>query len=79
VALDKARDVPVLGSPIVAFEDEDVATCSGTAVALAAALVVGVGQGRADGVAQGFGIAGLGGTDAVGQPSFFHSASRRTA
>ena len=79
VALDKTRDVPMLGSAIVALKDEDVATCGAAAVAFAAALVVRVGQGRADGIAQGFGIAGLGGTDAVGQPSFFHSASRRTA
>ena len=40
MALDKTRDVPVLGSAIVAFEDEDVAAGGGTVVAFAAALVV---------------------------------------
>jgi hypothetical protein len=79
VALDKTRDVPVLGSAIVAFEDEDVAAGGGTVVAFAAALVVGMRQGGADGIAQGFRVFGLGGADAVGQPSFFHCASRRTA
>ena len=79
MALDKTRNVPVLRGAIVPLEDEDVAARGGAAVAFTAALVVGMGQGGTDGVAQGRGIAGLGGADAVGQPSFFHSASRRTA
>jgi len=45
VTLDETRDVPVLGSTIVAFEDEDVAARRGAAVAFAAALVVGMGEG----------------------------------
>jgi len=45
VTLDETRDVPVLGSTIVAFEDEDVAARRGAAIAFAAALVVGVGEG----------------------------------
>jgi len=44
VALDETRDIPVLGTPIVAFEDEDVAARRGAAVAFAAALMVGMRQ-----------------------------------
>jgi hypothetical protein len=79
MTLDKTRDVPMLGSPIVALQDEDVAARRGTAVAFATTLVVGMRQGRTDGIAQRRGISGLGGADAVCQTSFFHSASPRTA
>jgi len=44
VALDKTRDIPVLGSAVVAFQDEDVAARRGAAVAFATALVVGMRQ-----------------------------------
>ena len=79
MAFDKTCHIPVLGSAIVALEDEDVATGGRAAVAFAASLVVRVSQGRTDGFAQARSIAGLGSADTVGQPSFFHSASRRTA
>ncbi len=45
VTLDETRDVPMLGSAVVVLQDEDVAARRGAAVAFAATLVVGMGEG----------------------------------
>lgn len=79
VALDETGHLPRLRWPIEAFEDEDVAAGGGTSVALAAALMVRMRKRRADPHPQRFGVAGLGRADAIGETSFFHAASRRTA
>jgi hypothetical protein len=79
VALDEAGHLPVLGRTVVALEDEDVAAAGGAAVAFASTLVVGVSQRRANARAQRFSVSCLGRADAIGQTSFFHAASRRTA
>jgi hypothetical protein len=79
VALDKTSHLPVLGSAVIAFEDEDVAAAGSATVALAAALAAWMGEGRANSIPKRSGVAGLGGADAIGQTSFFHSASCRTA
>jgi hypothetical protein len=57
VALDEAGDLPVVRRAIEAFQHQDVAAAGGAGVALAAALMVGVRQRRADGVAQRLGVA----------------------
>ncbi|MCA1646946.1 MAG: hypothetical protein LC797_16285 [Chloroflexi bacterium] len=44
MALDETRDVPTLGRAVITLEDEDVATRRSAAVALAAALMVRVGE-----------------------------------
>jgi hypothetical protein len=79
VALDKTGHLPVLGSAVIAFEDEDIAAAGCATVTLAPALVVWMGEGRANGIPKRRSVAGLGGADAIGQTSFFHSASCRTA
>jgi hypothetical protein len=79
MALDEASQLPVLGRSIVVFEDEDVAACRGPTIALAAALVVRVGQRTADRFAQRHGVVHLGGADAICQTTFFHGACCRTA
>jgi hypothetical protein len=45
VALDETGDLPVLARPVIALQDENVAAGGTAAVAFAAALVVGMGQG----------------------------------
>jgi hypothetical protein len=45
VALDETRDLPIVGRAIEALQDEDVAARRGAAVAFAAALMVGMGEG----------------------------------
>jgi hypothetical protein len=50
VTLDETRHLPVVGGTVVALEHEDVAPSGSAAVALAFALVIGVREGRADGV-----------------------------
>jgi len=72
VALDEAGDLPFMSLSIVAFEDQDVASAGGSGIALAAALVIGMGKGAADGVAEVSCIAGLSGANAVGETSLFH-------
>jgi hypothetical protein len=79
VALDKTSHLPVLGGAVVAFEDEDVAPAGSPGVTLAPTLVIRMREGRANSIPKRDGVAGLGGADAIGQTSFFHSASRRTA
>ena len=79
VTLDESGDLPIVAGAIEALEDEDVAAASGAAVAFAAALLVGVRQGGADGVAERRGVIRIGGADAVRQTSLFHGPSRRTA
>jgi len=44
VALDEASHLPVVVAAIVPFENEDVAAAGGTAVALAARVLIGVGE-----------------------------------
>jgi hypothetical protein len=79
MTFDEARDLPIVTRAVVTLEDEDVATTRCATVAFASALVVGMGEGRADRVAQRLGVARLGSADAVGEPTFFHVASCRTA
>jgi hypothetical protein len=79
VALDETGDLPVMAGAVVVLEDQDVAAAGAAGVALASTLMVRVCQRGADGIAQGLGVAGLGGADAIRQMPFFHHASRRTA
>jgi hypothetical protein len=79
VALDKTGHLPVLDSAVIAFEDEDVAAAGSPTVAFPPTLVVWMGEGRANAIPKRSSVAGLGGADAIGQTSFFHSASCRTA
>jgi hypothetical protein len=79
VALDKTSDLPVVGGAIVALQNEEVAAAGGALIAFPSPLMVGVSQSGADRVAEPRCIAGLGSADAVGQTSFFHGASLRTA
>jgi hypothetical protein len=79
MAFDESSDLPVVCGAIVPLENEDVAAAGCAAIAFPSALMVWVGQGRADGVAQDGRIASLSGSDAIGQTSFFHGASLRTA
>jgi hypothetical protein len=79
VAFDKARHLPLLVGSIEAFENEDVTPTGRAAIALAVSLPVWMCQCCADRVAQGLGIARLGGSDAVRQTPFFHAAPCRVA
>jgi len=72
MALDEAGDLPIMGLSIVALEDEDVATAGGASVTFAAALMIGVGEGGADGLAEFLGVAGLSRAHAIGETSLFH-------
>jgi hypothetical protein len=74
VALDEARDLPVVQATVEALEDQDVAAAGGAAVALAAAVLIRMSQGRADGIAQSRGVVRLGSPDTVRQTSLFHAA-----
>jgi hypothetical protein len=74
VALDEASHLPVVVGAVEAFEDEDVAAAGGTSIAFAVALVVGMSEGRPDGVPQCRGVTCLGSPDTVRQTSFFHAA-----
>jgi hypothetical protein len=75
VAFDKASDLPIMSRAIVALENEDVAATGGPPITLAVPLLIRVGEGRADRIAQRRRIAGLGGTNAVRQTGFFHCGS----
>jgi hypothetical protein len=79
VALDEARDLPIVRRPVVALEDEDVTAAGGATVALAPSLAIGMGERAANGVAQRLCVARLRGAHSVREPSFFHVASCRTA
>jgi hypothetical protein len=79
MAFDKTRHLPVVCGAVVALEDEDVAAAGGTPITFAAALVIGMREGGADGIAQCRGVVRLGGPNAIRQTSFFHGASCRTA
>jgi len=79
MALDEAGQLPVVGGSVVVLQDEDVPPRGGAPVTLAAALVVGMSEGASDRVAQRQGVACLGSSDAISQPTFFHGASCRTA
>jgi hypothetical protein len=79
VAFDETCHLPVVSSPIVALEDEDVAAAGGTPITFATAFVIGMGERCGDGIAQRRGVGCLGRANAIRQTSFFHGASCRTA
>jgi hypothetical protein len=79
VAFDKTSHLPLVRDAVVALEDEQIASTGGAAIALASTDMVGVGQRRPDRIPDGARVAGLSRADAVGQTSFFHGASLRTA
>jgi hypothetical protein len=79
VAFDETCHLPIVGSPVVALEDEDVAAAGSTPVTFASAFVIGMGERCGDGIAQRRGVGCLGRANAIRQTSFFHGASCRTA
>jgi len=79
VALDKAGHLPIVSCAVEALQDQDVATTGCATIALATATLLWMGQRRSNRIAQPGGVIRLGRSDAVGQTSFFHADSCRTA
>jgi hypothetical protein len=79
MAFDEASDVPAMRLAVEALEDQDVAPAGGTAVALAVAAGIRVGEGGANSLTQRCVIRRFGGPHSIGKASLFHGGSCRTA